>query len=410
MYLSRLVLEEFRLYQRLDLAIPAAGLRIYGANASGKSSLLEAAFMLSTTRSPRASVERELVRFGSGQEYSLPPYARLLGTVQAAHGATHLELALAAETTETGASGEAGLTRKRIKVDGNPRRAHDMVGLLKVVLFTPEDLDLVTGGPSGRRRYLDVTLSQLDPVYLRSLSRYNRVLLQRNALLKQIQEAGSRMTPRQAAEELAYWNEEMVRLGAAVVSRRHDLIRRLEALARARYVQLTERDEALHVGYAASVELAALAAHGERLSLAERETVVARDFAAQLERAFREEVRRGVTTVGPHRDDVTLVLGRVPVGAYGSRGQQRLTVLALKLAEVDLMREVTGEWPVLLLDDLASELDPAHRRFVLETAPAEGKQVLVTATDRSVLDLPSLAGLPWLRAEYGAVHLDDAPS
>ena len=131
-------------------------------------------------------------------------------------------------------------------MDGNPRRAHDMVGLLKVVLFTPEDLELVTGGPSGRRRYLDVTLSQLDPVYLRSLSRYNRVLLQRNALLKQIQEAGSRMTPRQAAEEMAYWNEEMVSLGAAVVSRRHDLIRRLEALARARYVQLTERDEALH--------------------------------------------------------------------------------------------------------------------------------------------------------------------
>ena len=113
---------------------------------------------------------------------------------------------------------------------------------------------------------------------------------------------------------------------------------------------------------------------------AERETVIARDFGAQLERAFREEVRRGVTTVGPHRDDITLVLGRVPVGAYGSRGQQRLTVLALKLAEVDLMQELTGEWPVLLLDDLASELDPAHRRFVLETAPAEGKQVLVTAT------------------------------
>jgi DNA replication and repair protein RecF len=406
MHLSRLVLEEFRLYRHLDLALPPAGLRIYGPNASGKSSLLEAAFMLSTTRSPRAGVERELVRFGSGQEYGLPPYARLLGTVQTARGATQLELALAAEAAATGAGGEAGLTRKRVKVDGNPCRAHDLVGLLKVVLFTPEDLELVTGGPSGRRRYLDVTLSQLDPIYLRSLSRYGRVLLQRNALLKHIQEAGSRMTPRQAAEELAYWNEELVRLGAAVIRRRHDLVRQLDARARDRYAQLTERQEALHVGYAASVDLAALDVNGDRLSPAERETVIARDFAAHLERAYREEVRRGASTVGPHRDDLTLALGRIPVGAYGSRGQQRLTVLALKLAEVDVMHAATGEWPVLLLDDLASELDPVHRRFVLETAPAEGKQVLVTATDPAVLDLPALAGLPWLHVENGRTRLE----
>lgn len=403
MHLTRLVLEEFRLYQQLDLVVPPAGLRIYGANASGKSSLLEAAFLLSTTRSPRASVERELVRFGSGQQYGLPPYARIVGELRTLHGPHHLELVLAAETAAADGSGEAGLTRKRIKVDGNPRRAHDMVGLLKVVLFTPEDLELVTGGPSGRRRYLDVTLCQLDPVYLRSIARYGRVLQQRNALLKQLQEAGSRLTQRQAVEQLAYWNDELVRLGAAVVRRRHDLIRQLDTLARASYGRLTDRDEALHVGYDSSVDLTALTAHADRLAPDERETLIARDYIAQLERTYPEELRRGVSVVGPHRDDVTLRLGRIPVGPYGSRGQQRLTVLALKLAEVDLMHATTGEWPVLLLDDLASELDPAHRRLVLETAPAEGKQLLVTATDRAMLDLPGLTALPWLRAEHGRV-------
>ena len=404
MHLARLVVEEFRLYRRLDLTLPPAGLRIYGANASGKTSLLEAVYLLSTTRSPRAGVERELVRFGSGQEYGLPPYARILGTVQAARGQIELEVALAAETAE--ASGEANLTRKRLKVDGNPCRALDMVGLLKVVLFSPEDLDLVGGAPSGRRRYLDIMLSQLDSVYLRSLSRYGRVLLQRNALLKRLQEAGARLSPRQAAEELAYWNEELVRLGAAIVRRRYDTIQTLDDLAQARFAQLTSRGERLRAGYTSSVELAALAAHADRLTPAERETLVARDFAAQLERAYPEEIRRGVSVVGPHRDDLALTLDGAAAGTYGSRGQQRLIVLALKLAEVDLMQQMTGEPPVLLLDDIGSELDAAHRRLVLDAVRAGGRQVLVTATEQASLDVPALEGLPWLRAEGGAVHVD----
>jgi DNA replication and repair protein RecF len=406
MHLARLVLEEFRLYRRFDLTLPPAGLRIYGGNASGKTTLLEAIYLLSTTRSPRASVEREMVRFGSGQEYGFPPYARILGTVQSAAGHADLELALAAEAASPAATGEAGLTRKRIKVDGNPRRALDMVGLLKVVLFAPEDLDLVTGGPSGRRRYLDITLSLLDSVYLRSLSRYGRVLLQRNALLKRLQEAGKSISARQVAEELAYWNEELVRLGAAIVRRRHDMVRQLDGLAQTRFSQLSTRGDRLQLGYTSTVPLAALATHSDRLTPAERETVVSRDFASQMEQATGEELRRGVSVVGPHRDDLTLTLNGTAVGAYGSRGQQRLTVLALKLAEVDLMHALTGEWPVLLLDDIASELDPEHRRFVLETVRQEGKQVLVTATDRAVLDVPALDGLPWLHTDNGATHLE----
>lgn len=404
MHLVRLVVEEFRLYRRLDLTLPPAGLRIYGANASGKTSLLEAAYLLSTTRSARAGVERELVRFGSGQEYGLPPYARVLGTVQAARGSIELEVALTAEAAD--AAGAAALTRKRLKVDGNPSRAVDMVGLLKVVLFSPEDLGLVAGPPSGRRRHLDITLSQLDGIYLRSLSRYGRILLQRNALLKRLHEAGGRISPRQAAEELAYWNEELVRLGAAIVRRRHETIAALDELAQARFAQLTSRGERLRLGYNAAVDLAALDAHAARLAPAERETLVARDFAAQLERAYGEEIRRGVSVVGPHRDDLALTLDGAAAGTYGSRGQQRLIVLALKLAEVDLMERTTGEPPVLLLDDIGSELDPAHRRFVLDTLRAGGRQVLVTATERATLDVPALDGLPWLHAEDGTAHLD----
>lgn len=408
MYLSRLCLEEFRLFRHLDLAIPPAGLRIHGTNAVGKTTLLEAIYLLSTTRSPRAGVEREMVRFGSGQEFGLPPYARLLGELQSASGRCQLELTLAGETPTT-PDGEAGLTRKRIKIDGNPRRAIDMVGRLKVVLFSPEDLDLIIGSPGGRRRYLDITLSQLDSVYLRSLSRYGRILLQRNALLRRLQESGEHLTARQAAEELAYWNEELVRLGAIIIRRRYDLVNHLNRLTAVRFAQLTRATNPLSLGYAASVNLAALGGQADRLTGEEREAVIARDFADQLGRAYSTELRRGTSVLGPHRDDLTLTLAGRPVSAYGSRGQQRLTVLALKLAEVDLMHTLAGDWPVLLLDDIASELDPDHRRFVLETVRADGKQLLVTATDRALLDVPALDGLPWLAVGSGEAQLEPGP-
>lgn len=390
MYLTRLQLEQFRNYVQLDLAVPRHGLLLFGANASGKTSFLEALYLLATTRSPRAGVERELIRWGSGEEYGMPPYARIVGTVERREGPSEVEIGIAVDPNSgsNGTGYDAGppngagrLTRKRIKVNGVGRHARDAVGTVKVVLFSPQDIELIAGSPSIRRRYLDITIAQVDNHYIRQLNLYNRIVEQRNSLLKQFSHEGRNADDREVQQEMSYWNEELIRLGSYVVARRDGIIRSLARLAQSRFALLTEGTRALDIVYRAGVESNSLRERGGEYDLGGRERIVARDFQGQLETQRRHEYRRGVSLVGPHRDDIGFTLGGMEVGTYGSRGQQRLAVLALKLAEIDLIREESGEAPILLLDDAASELDPAHRRFVTETVERDEIQTMLTATD-----------------------------
>ncbi|MFN8516092.1 MAG: DNA replication and repair protein RecF, partial [Thermomicrobiales bacterium] len=273
------------------------------------------------------------------------------------------------------------LTRKRIKVNGVGRHARDAVGMVKVVLFSPQDLELIIGSPSIRRRYLDITIAQVDNHYIRQLNLYNRIVEQRNSLLKQFAQEGRNADDREVQQEMSYWNEELVRLGSYVVARRDGIIRNLGRLARARFALLTGTELPLDIVYRAGVESSTLRERGADYDHNGRERIVARDFQGHLETQRRHEYRRGLSLVGPHRDDIGFTLGGMEVGTYGSRGQQRLAVLALKLAEIDLIREESGEAPILLLDDAASELDPAHRRFVTETVERDEIQTMLTATD-----------------------------
>lgn len=383
MHLTRLQLEQFRNYAHLDLAVPQRGLLLFGANASGKTSFLEALYLLATTRSPRAGVERELIRWGSGEEYGMPPYARLVANLERGDGPAEVEIALAVDPNAGGGYGDPPTrqTRKRIKVNGVGRHARDAVGTVKTVLFSPADLELIIGSPSIRRRYLDITIAQVDTHYIRQLNLYNRIVEQRNSLLKGFAQEGRNPDAREVEEELSYWNDELIRLGSYVVARRDGIIRALARLARARFARLTEGDQELDIVYRAGVESDALRERGGAYDLAGRERIVARDFGGQIAAQRRHEYRRGVSLVGPHRDDVGFALGAIDLGTYGSRGQQRLAILALKLAEIDLIREESGETPILLLDDAASELDPAHRRFVTETVERDQIQTFLTATD-----------------------------
>lgn len=386
MHLTRLHLEQFRNYELLDFAVPQRGLLLFGANASGKTSFLEALYILATTRSPRAGVERELIRWGSGEEYGMPPYARLIGGVERNDGPAEVEIALSIDPNANGQSGgydspPSRLTRKRLKVNGVPRHARDVVGTMKTVLFSPADLELIIGSPSIRRRYLDITISQVDNHYIRQLNLYNRIVEQRNSLLKGFAQEGRNPDAREVAQEMSYWNEELIRLGAYVVARRDGIIRNLARLAQARFARLTEGDKELDIVYRSGIESSTLRERGSEYDLAGRERIVARDFGGQLEAQRRHEYRRGVSLVGPHRDDLGFALGGIDLGTYGSRGQQRLAILALKLAEIDLIRDESGETPILLLDDAASELDPAHRRFVTETVERDQIQTFLTATD-----------------------------
>lgn len=394
MHLRRLELEEFRAYRRLELDIGPAGLRVVGPNASGKSSLLEAIDMLATTRSSRSSAEREVIRWGSGAEFGVPPFARLRGVATTRDGDADIEIGLQLDAQRP------NLVRKQIKVSGRPVRALDAVGRIKTVLFGPEDVGLVAGSPVFRRRYLDRAISQIDPQYLRSLARFARVVEQRNSLLKALQRDRVPALSPAATGQLAFWDAELVANGAAILARRLEIVGRLAVLADRRFAALSAHG-AFEIAYSASLAVPvakSAAPGGPGASVA----VIAREYEDRLPTIRVDEIRRGVTLIGPHRDDLGLAIGGIDVGTFGSRGQQRLAVVALKLAEVDLMAEAVGEPPILLLDDVLSELDAAHRALLARAAVETGAQLFVTATDESELTCPVLRDVPLLRFGDGA--------
>ncbi|MBA2468184.1 MAG: DNA replication/repair protein RecF [Chloroflexia bacterium] len=398
MYLRRLTLDQFRTYERLDLELPQVGLRISGRNASGKTSILEALVMLSTTRSPRAAADREVVRWQSGDDYGVRPYARIEASVELRDGPKRVGLNLELDADRR------AVIRKQFLLGSEQVRAHDLVGAVKCVLFSPEDVLLVSGAPSERRRQIDILISQFDRVYLRALSQYGRVLAQRNQLLKRFARERRAARDPGAVNEVSFWDEEIVAAGAVVMAHRHLVVERISELVSAR-----------------SADLVAGAAIGfeylPRLDVPEGRLGTNRDenrghfaaiFQAAVEQARPEEFRRGMTIVGPHRDDFKFLIAQRDLASYGSRGQQRLGMVAYRLAEIDIIDEQSGERPILLLDDVLSELDSVHRDMLLSAVAGCGCQILVTSTDPITLDHPVLHTLPAAYIEDGmaAVKID----
>jgi DNA replication and repair protein RecF len=398
MKLVRLELEEFRVYRRSTLEIPPAGLRLYGTNASGKTSLLEAIYLLATTRSPRASVDRDLINWESNDEFELAPYARAVGHLTESDGDDHeVEIALVADASRP------NVTRKRAKLDGRACRLTGIVGTLKVVLFSPEDLNLVLGSPSGRRRYLDISISQLDRTYLRALSRYGKLVERRNSLLKDLGNGSGR----NAEDELAYWDDEFTTYSSYILAARLRYLDGLKQEAASAFQRLSESDGRLHLDYAGTVNLPD--AHIERVSstsLSDAQPLIARAVGTQLRQRRHEELRRGLTLIGPHRDDFTYELDGRDLSSFGSRGQQRLAVVATKLAELAQIITLSGESPVLLLDDVLSELDPEHQDGLLNALGGAGCQIILTATSRELLEHPALRDLPIGEVGGGTIALD----
>jgi DNA replication and repair protein RecF len=398
MHVRSLDLEEFRLYPNLSIVIPPNGLRIVGPNAAGKSTLVEAIALLATMRSPRTGSDRELIRWGSGVELGFPPYARASATVSLSAGEIEIDIGLQVDP-----SGEGPL-KKSVKINGRPVRAIDAVGRLKVVLFTPEDVALISGAPSGRRRYLDLLISQLDNRYVRSLARYNRIVEQRNSLLKSLK--GQARSTESIAAQLSFWNDEMVTYGAYLVARRRAVCAGLAIRVRERFREFSSNGE-LELSYRCTVsnEISDDAIVASGIELARDR--VQRNFEMRLAELRADELRRGQTLVGPHRDDFDLLLDGKPVGTYGSRGQQRLAVVSLKLAESDQMRIEAGEPPVILLDDVLSELDQLHRERLLSGAATSGAQCIITSTDVHLLAQSALKELPIVRVAPGSIQFSD---
>lgn len=393
MYIRHLSLTNFRNYTRLELALPARVVLLHGANAQGKTNLLEAIYYLATSRSPQTTSDRELINWVADQQ-EMVPYVRLTTEVMRDGRSRQIEIVLQKEPLAGGTppSGERTRLRKQIRVDKAKRRALDLVGQINVVLFMPQDMALVDGPPSGRRRYLDVALCQVDREYCRALSRYNRVLGERNALLRQWHER--RVDP----DELGYWNEQLIGYGTTVTLRRRDAVTELHQRATELHHQLSGGVERLRLIYQSSIDVNP--ADGvERLG---------DTYRAELARRRSQEIDRGMTLVGPHRDEVRfLVNDQIDLGTFGSRGQQRTAVVALKLAEVHWMRQRTGEWPVLLLDEVLAELDAERRDFLL--AQVNGvEQALITTTDLAFFDAEFLADITVLKVEGGRIFEEGA--
>jgi DNA replication and repair protein RecF len=381
-YLS---LTNFRNYARLELALPERPLLLYGANAQGKTSLLEAIYLLASGSSPLTPLDRQLIKWEAEAEGL--PYARVWSEIVHRDRVQEVEIVLEKKPLANGTT----RLQKTIRVDRTRKHRADLSGRLNVVLFMPQDVDLVAGPPAGRRRYLDETLCQVDGAYCTALERYNEAMRQRNAALRHLRDEGG------DPAQLAPFEEVLAHAGAIVANGRRELVAALSQRADGIHQQLTGGAEWLRLEYDPDFDPAAPPAlkYQMGLGLQPYEGPPPGVGAEGLVEAFRqalvarraEEIARGVTLTGPHRDEMHFVAGNpvqgtheVDLGIYGSRGQQRTAVLALKLAQLAWMRERTGETPVLLLDEVLAELDAARRRYLLAQVDSV-EQALLTATD-----------------------------
>ncbi len=380
MYLTQFSLTNFRNYTRLSIDMPRNTVVLQGRNAQGKTNFLEAVYYLAAARSPYTTSDVQLVNWLAEQDDL--PHARVVAEWVRGDTLAKIEITL----TKNG-NGRGGY-RKHIRINGVPKRAMDLLGQVNVVLFVPQDIALIDGAPSGRRRYLDVTLCQIDPAYCRALAQYNRVLERRNALLRTLRERGGDQ------DQLDFWDEKLVRHGSTIMSRRQQAVVDLEALSQPVHYGLSGGRERLRLRYLPSFD-PRRQTQGERqmslglnllpaISLPQTSDQVGATFARRLIAARREEIQRGVTTIGPHRDEFRFFDGQIDLHTYGSRGQQRTAVLSLKLAEVALMAQSTGEQPILLLDDVLSELDVDRRRYLCRQL-GQVEQSVITTTDLSDL-------------------------
>lgn len=380
MFLKRLSLTNFRNYARLDVDVPTGSVLLVGDNAQGKTSLLEAVYFLATFVSFQADSDRQLINFIAGREPLA--VARIVADFQRQEldhtSRDHrLEVRIIQETN--GINGGSRV-RKEVLLDGVERKISEAVGVFNAVLFQPQTLRIIEGAPEDRRRYLNLTLAQAVPRYTAALTDYNRAITQRNALLKLLNERGG------DPNQLTYWDELLASSGASLIYARIQAIKGLERLAARIHSQLTQGAEVLRLSYLPAYDPLPKPERQYALPIdapLDRSGIplekIQQGFFESLERLHSEEIARGVTTIGPHRDELRFLANGIDLGVYGSRGQSRTAILALKLAEVAWLKEETGQWPVLLLDEVLAELDVQRRTDLLERLADIEQAVLTTA-------------------------------
>jgi len=381
MYLNHLSLTNFRSFSRLDMDVPRRILLLQGNNAQGKTSLLEAIYFFSTFTSIQASNDRQLINFQNLIEKI--SVARLIANFHRGDASHKLEIRIILEKNGENGSGKL---RKEILLDDVKRSTYQAIGYFNAVIFLPQMTKIIEGGPEERRRYLNFSITQVVPGYGKALSEYSQIVSQRNALLKQI---GERNTD---INQLDYWDELLAERAILIIKERSKAIKEMEQIAIKNHRKLTEDNEIIKFLYRPTIGIIndknennfasnELATFLDEISIAE----FTQEFLRQIKLRRKEEISRGITTIGPHRDEMRFLSNQLDLGDFGSRGQVRTALLSLKLAEVEWMNQRTNCHPILLLDETMAELDQIRRSKLLESI-IEGHQAILTTTDLKLFD------------------------
>lgn len=334
MIIKSIKLENFRNYENLELSFEKGTNILYGDNAQGKTNVLEAVYLSATTKSHKGSKDKEIIRFGQDE----------------AHIRTNLD--------KEGMEYRVDMHLKKSKSKGiavngqHLKKAAQLLGLLNVVFFSPEDLSIIKNGPSERRRFVDMELCQIDKYYLYNLNQYNKIVNQRNKLLKDFYHNTD------IYETLHVWDMQLVTYGKQIIERRKEFVDQLNEIIYGIHKNLSGGREELVIVYEPDTE--------------------AENFEYKLQKFREKDIKYKMTSVGPHRDDFSFVVNGVDIRKYGSQGQQRTAALSLKLSEIELVKKVTGDNPVLLLDDVLSELDSNRQNYLLNNIG--NIQTIITCT------------------------------
>ena len=321
MIIKSIELADYRNYESLNLQFDRGTNILYGDNAQGKTNILEAIYVAATTKSHKGSKDREIVNFNKEE----------------AHIRTYLDK----EDVETRIDMHLRKAKsKGIAIDGQKiKKAADLLGICNVVFFSPEDLGIIKNGPSERRRFVDMELCQLDSFYIYNLNHYNKIINQRNTLLKNMY-----MNP-DLKETLNIWDMQLVSYGSKIIERRRTFVEQLNEIIYDIHKKLSGEKEEIHIVYNPDVEI--------------------EEFENKLKISKDRDIKSKMTSVGPHRDDFSFTVGNVDIRKFGSQGQQRTAALSLKLSEIELVKKITKDTPILLLDDVLSELDSNRQNYLL---------------------------------------------
>ena len=334
MIIKSLELKNFRNYKELNISFDARTNIMYGDNAQGKTNVLESLYLCGTTKSHKGSKDREMILFEENE-------AHIRAVVEKNGMENQIDLHLKKSSSK-------GIAINRIPI----KKASEIFGILNIVFFSPEDLNIIKDGPAQRRRFLDMELSQLDRIYLYNLTKYNRILQQRNKLLKDIYFRPDLETT------LPVWDEQLLMYGAKIIERRKQFLSELNGIVYGIHKNISGDKEKLALRYEPSADAGGL--------------------KEELESVRQRDLKMGMTSCGPHRDDISFLINGTDIRKYGSQGQQRTSALSLKLAEIELVKKLINDTPVLLLDDVLSELDSSRQNYLLNSI--HDIQTIITCT------------------------------